>query len=327
MDNILSRFFHIYNSWLDGFKGEIYKEWMSEHLEVPVFVTILYLVIVLYVPEHVMKHRRPFNLIHLNRAWNLLLTVYSVMGVYYTGIRLFEMFYSAAASHSPMRADTVLGTAKQISEAWYPVVCVWNEDKFFNGPVGFFVLSFILSKLFETIDTVFLVAQKKSFIFLHWYHHVTVMLYGWHAYTNKISSGLVFAVMNYAVHSVMYFYYFLCACGLRRYIRPIAPLITFLQILQMVLGVIIELATYYLSTYSARGCDVSRQNSRLGLVMYLSYLALFVKLFYENYLCRAKDPVKDPTTNGSPRVPRKNGHLSIPSNGKIKGGVANKKNA
>ena len=42
---------------------------------------------------------------------------------------------------------------------------------------------FIFSKIPELVDTVFLVLQKKPVIFLHWFHHVTVLLYCWHAYT------------------------------------------------------------------------------------------------------------------------------------------------
>ncbi|CCW67903.1 unnamed protein product [Phytomonas sp. Hart1] len=297
---------------------------MLDHLEVPVLVTILYMVVVLYVPDNVMRHRRPFNLIHLNRAWNLLLTGFSLIGVFHTGIRLWEML--SEAFFAPGTRDVGLPT--RLLEAFYPAICVWKEENFFNGSVGFFVLAFILSKPFETFDTVFLVAQKKPVSFLHWYHHVTVMLYGWHAYTMTISSGLIFAVMNYAVHSVMYLYYFLCSCGLRAYIRPIAPFITFLQILQMVLGAVIEAASYYLATYSRRRCDANRQNSKLGLIMYLSYLALFTKLFYENYLCVSKKgSLKNQVNHKSPQTPQKNKSLPNISNGKMKGEIQNKKNS
>ena len=40
------------------------------------------------------------------------------------------------------------------------------------------------------VDTVFLVLQKKPVIFLHWFHHVTVLLYCWHAFANWTASGL-----------------------------------------------------------------------------------------------------------------------------------------
>ena len=49
---------------------------------------------------------------------------------------------------------------------------------------------FIFSKLPELFDTAFLVLQKKKVIFLHWFHHTTVLLYCWHAYHNRIGPGI-----------------------------------------------------------------------------------------------------------------------------------------
>ena len=60
-----------------------------------------------------------------------------------------------------------------------------------------------------------------------------VLLYCWHAYHNRIGPGLWFASANYTVHSVMYTYYFLMAAGLHKLARPCAPIITTMQILQM----------------------------------------------------------------------------------------------
>jgi elongation of very long chain fatty acids protein 6 len=87
---------------------------------------------------------------------------------------------------------------------------------------------FIFSKIPELMDTVFLVLQKKpvrstrtpphtavhhdaqltahlapQVIFLHWFHHVTVLLYCWHAYVAGTAPGLWFACINYCVHSIM----------------------------------------------------------------------------------------------------------------------------
>lgn len=59
------------------------------------------------------------------------------------------------------------------------------------------------------VDTVFLVLRKREVIFLHWFHHVTVLLYCWHAYHHSVAAGLWFATMNYSVHSIMYLYYFM----------------------------------------------------------------------------------------------------------------------
>lgn len=52
----------------------------------------------------------------------------------------------------------------------------------------------------ELGDTIFVVLRKKPLIFLHWYHHVTVLLYCWHSYYEQTTYGLYFISMNYTVH-------------------------------------------------------------------------------------------------------------------------------
>ena len=50
--------------------------------------------------------------------------------------------------------------------------------------------------------TFFIVIHKKKLILLHWYHHVSVLLYCWHSYVYKAPLGILFCVMNYGVHSM-----------------------------------------------------------------------------------------------------------------------------
>merc|ERR1711998_454698 len=111
-----------------------------------------------------------------------------------------------------------------------------------HGACGFFVMAFIASKLFEVIDTMFLLIRKSEVILLHWYHHATVMLYCWHAYSVRSGfAGLWFAVMNYFVHSVMYFYYAMTQYSktTRLMVKPFDIVITSLQIFQMVMGMLV----------------------------------------------------------------------------------------
>lgn len=88
--------------------------------------------------------------------WNLLLAVFSIVGMTRTLPHLVRFVYTDGFTAS---------TCKDPQE-WY-----------LNGPEGLWVGLFIFSKIPELGDTVFLVLQKKRVIFLHWFHHVTVMLY------------------------------------------------------------------------------------------------------------------------------------------------------
>jgi len=145
---------------------------------------------------------------------------------------------------------------------------------------------FIFSKIPELVDTVFLVLQKKEVIFLHWFHHVTVLMYCWHAYITPTATGLWFASINYSVHSIMYFYYFCSILGgpLRTLSRPVAPLITLVQLIQMVVGAGVTLLAAARHEADPKSCVVDPVNYRCGLAMYLSYLVLFGMLFYNHYL-------------------------------------------
>ena len=101
---------------------------------------------------------------------------------------------------------------------------------------------FIYSKFFELIDTVFLVLHKRPVIFLHWFHHITVLMYCWHSFATEQATGLWFAGMNYSVHSIMYTYYFLMLFkSIRGTVRTVARIITTVQISQMVGGMAVSI--------------------------------------------------------------------------------------
>lgn len=141
------------------------------------------------------------------------------------------------------------------------------------------MMLFCYSKLFELNDTVFLVLCKKPVIFLHWFHHVTVLLYCWYAYGTAGSHGIYFAVMNFFIHSIMYSYYFLMLIKpIRPIVRTVGPLITTLQITQMAGGLVVSvLAAREILT--GKPCHITSANWKLGLAMYTCYFFLFAALF------------------------------------------------
>lgn len=141
---------------------------------------------------------------------------------------------------------------------------------------------FALSKVPELGDTVFIILRKQPLIFLHWYHHITVLLYTWYAYKEYTSSARWFVVMNYCVHSLMYTYFALRAMG-KRPPKVSAMMVTSLQIIQMIVGSLVNIwSLQYIN--AGQPCKVSHLNIKLSLLMYLSYFALFLRFFIKAYI-------------------------------------------
>jgi elongation of very long chain fatty acids protein 6 len=96
----------------------------------------------------------------------------------------------------------------------------------------------------------------------------------------------MYCVMNYAVHAVMYFYYFLMAMHIKpAWFQPIW--ITVAQIAQMVVGVTVTAVAccllYVEKVRVPQDCWLSHSGNAAALVMYGSYLILFLQFFWNRY--------------------------------------------
>ena len=88
--------------------------------------------------------------------------------------------------------------------------------------------------------------------------------------------------MNYSVHAIMYFYYFLMAVRSKpKWLHPMV--ITVSQISQMVVGVAVTLAAFYYYKTDP-SCNVTAENNTAAFVMYGSYLFLFLQFFVGRYV-------------------------------------------
>lgn len=275
-------------SFLDyeaNFDGQSWINFHQEHGDIPIIVVSVYLGLIFYLPDHIAK---PIKMRKFFAVWNFLLCAFSIIGA----SRVVPVLYTNLRD-----------------KGFHYTVCTDPEQWYLKGGCGFWTALFIYSKIPELLDTLFLVLQKKNVIFLHWFHHCTVLLYCWHAFHFRIAPGLWFASMNFCVHSVMYAYYFLCIIGFRSFARPIAPLITAVQVLQMVGGIIVTVTSAYTHYYSGpAACFVTGSNYRLGLMMYTTYFVLFVVLFYNLYIGKKRAvavgcPPKAEDGVGCPQLP------------------------
>jgi len=248
-----------YFNWEKEYNGADVYYFIQDNSWIPVVSVILYIVMITAGPM-IMKNKQPFDLKYPLAYWNLLLSLFSFAGM----IRCVPHFFLLMKTHG-----------------FQEVICGAPEPLYGDGAVGFWVQLFVLSKVFELIDTLFIVLRKRPLIFLHWYHHVTVLLFTWFCYSYE-NPGIIFVAMNYSVHAIMYGYYYLMAMRMKpTWMKP--QLITVMQISQMVVGVAV--ATNYVSTLKAGGdCHVNTNLLWSCAVMYSSYLYLFASFFVKRFI-------------------------------------------
>ncbi|CAG0883218.1 unnamed protein product, partial [Cyprideis torosa] len=130
---------------------------------------------------------------------------------------------------------------------FYSTACFANYMDFSCQRLFIYGWLFGLSKVVELGDTAFIVLRKKPLLFLHWYHHVTVLLFCWYSMGKgaSIAVGLFFVVNNAAVHAFMYTYYALRALGVH-VPRWASMSLTLLQISQMLVAIYLNLLAYHL---------------------------------------------------------------------------------
>jgi len=243
-----------------------------------------------------MTNKKPFHLTKLLALWNLLLAVFSFFGMVRTVPHLLGLLYTYGFDYT---------------------VCRNAASMYGYGAAGVWVAAFIFSKYFELIDTVFLVLRKKPVNFLHWFHHCSVLLYCWHAYMWETSTGIYFVAMNYTVHTIMYFYYFLAAVCAKP--PKWALCVTLLQLSQMAGGIWVTVAhLQHLRHGTMENCDGYMPNLMAALGMYASYFALFFQ-----FLCKRFCGFG--ARNGAAKSNGKAGQNGAKANGKSADDAASKK--
>lgn len=218
-----------------------------------------------------MKEREAYVLRKSFALWNLMLSLFSFMGMIRTVPHLINQLYRYSLEEN---------------------ICAKSNLMYSEGACGLWTMLFILSKLPELGDTIFLVHKKKPIIFLSWYHHMSVLVFCWHSYATQSSTGLFFVAMNYSIHAVMYGYFFLMTLKLRpSWFNPFY--ITLGQISQMIVGTCICIISYYQVNKEQSQCSVKRENVIAGAIMYGSYLYLFCDLFFGKYFRKSMNKKKD----------------------------------
>jgi len=242
----------------------------------PTVAVGLYLLMVYYLPR-ILKDSKPRKLRVILCIWNLFLFLLSLMMFIGVSLPFFRNVWR---------------------RGWFGVVC--DPDHWMIAHVDslvFWGYLFAWTKYLELFDTLFLIIKDPSrpVRFLHWYHHTTVLLYCWFSEYTRFNIGFIFIICNSLVHTFMYLYYFETALGLH---PSWAMPLTIAQIVQMFIG-IGALCTWiylFMAGYNC-SCDYPYTIIASGIIMYGSYLYLFVDFFVDRYLRKKHLPASDKTTD------------------------------
>ncbi|CAG0887979.1 unnamed protein product [Cyprideis torosa] len=224
-------------------------------------ICAVYLLLI-FAAQRYMRDRKPYDLKGSLIAWNW-------------GIAIFSMI--AAFRGITFLAGEIL--TGQFDEA---VCYVSHGDEVCQG-IAIWIILFGWSKVLELGDTAFIVLRKKPLIVLHWYHHVTVLLYVWYTAGQGPAVGVFFAVLNVTVHAFMYTYYAFRAMGYR-IPKGVSMSLTLMQISQMVVGLSLNYYAYYLKKTTFKDCHVDPLGFSVCMLMYGSYAVLFMWFFYNAYI-------------------------------------------
>lgn len=236
----------------------IEQNWLQENWNISFYYAFIYLLLV-YMATKILDHRGKFHFHHSLVAWNVVLAVFSTLGT----VRFLPNFL-----HFVFEAGINGSVCQRIPP---------------DGVTRCWLYIFILSKMIELIDTVFVVMRKQKLIFLHWYHHSTVLVYSWYSFKDLSSTGPWFIGMNYFVHSLMYSYYALRSLRVVCIPKWINMIITSLQISQMAVGLCVNYLALRMKLNGEK-CLVSYENIFWSFFMYFTYFVLFFHFFRNAYL-------------------------------------------
>ena len=108
-----------------------------------------------------------------------------------------------------------------------------RDMSWFHSGVSLWVWIFYISKYYEFMDTIVLIAKGKQSSFLQTFHHAGSIITMWLQLSAQMSYGWIFVTFNSFIHTVMYAYYALTCFG---YKPSWKRLLTRMQITQFLVG-------------------------------------------------------------------------------------------
>lgn len=192
---------------------------------------------------------------------------------------------------------------------------LWNESLAFYGFI------FYLSKFYEVVDTMIILAKGKKSSLLQTYHHAGAMICMWAGIRYMSPPIWMFVCVNSFIHALMYTYYTLTALSIH-IPKSIKQSLTTLQIMQFLFGgsfAFINLFISYSSptvfkTITEDGKNqlvfgerevtcIGTSGEAFAVLLNVAYLLpltwLFARFFVKSYLGSGKGNGKGKMSNGN----------------------------
>jgi elongation of very long chain fatty acids protein 6 len=234
------------------------KQWMNDCWHVSAWIALFYIALIFTLKRY-MSTREAFILRGPLAVWSTAWAVFSIIGTIRCLPEFIDVIYHK-------------GVTGSFCDASY-----FTDIRLFM-----WYLMFVLSKVGELGDTVFIVLRKQQLITLHWIHHALTLIFCWFVFADVPATARWMVNMNFFVHSFMYAYY-AARCVKIPLPRGIAICITVMQIVQMIFGFYINIKSFEFKL-TGFPCDISMNVAAAGLALYLLFFALFVNFFVRSYL-------------------------------------------
>ncbi|KAF7640065.1 Elongation of very long chain fatty acids protein [Meloidogyne graminicola] len=178
---MFNNYFNFINKYFDY---EISKKLINNNLYLFLIIILIYILLInLYQFFFLNKINIFKNSINkILTFWNFSLAIFSLFGF----IKLTPLIIKSIKEYG------IINTYTQITSLQT------------NQISGYWIYIWVLSKLPELLDTLFIILKNKPIKFMHWFHHSMSILFGTLNFIGD-NAYLVWVVwMNYFIHSIMY---------------------------------------------------------------------------------------------------------------------------
>jgi len=225
-----------------------------------IFVCVFYVYFVKVLGPRFMKDREPYSINRIIIFYNLFQTLFSLWGF----IQGWKFYVSGNYSWICQPIDY-----SNDSEALRALNLAWL---------------FYISKFIDMLDSIFFVLKKKftHLSFLHVFHHGIMPLECWFGprFVGGGHTGF-FAFLNAGVHTVMYLYYLLAACGPR--LQPWLGWKRYLTSIQMLQFVCVFIHALLPSFYD---CGYPKIMPQVLIANAVVFFSLFANFYFFAYISK-----------------------------------------